>query len=949
VTSAGDPLRDVRALAEALGTAASTDATLEALARLHVDLTERLRRTPTLGTALAVTVSASGALARTITRHPAALDVLADLHLPGANGHRPGSSRLDSSRLDSSRPDPDFGVAGGHAATGDPVADAELGLLRIAARDLLGLDRLEEVGAALTARAAAVFSGALARSGLESLAVIAMGKAGGAELNYSSDVDVLLVADEPVDDRAVRRLLGDVRRCFRVDLDLRPEGRAGPMVRTLDAYREYWARWAEPWEIQALLKATPLAGPDELGQRFALAAAEALWARTFGREEIARIRELKSRAEELASRQRPGEVELKRAPGGLRDIEFAVQLLQLVHGRADPALRTPNTLAALAELGAGGYVAPADAWSLAESYRFLRLVEHRLQLAELQQVHRVPADTRRRAVLARSLGYGDDGWASALERFDTELARVRLQARQLHERLWFRPLLYAFAVPAPAAGAGERARLVDGAPGGAPGGRGRHTLAADAALTRLAAFGFGDTTQAQIALEELTRGLGRTSRLLQQLMPLVLGWLSDSPDPDAGLTRLRRLVGVPLVQRRLTTTWRDAPDAARRLCRLLGTSAVVADTLVDEPDLLETVATDAVDLPSSAELATTLARSLEWRPDAQRWPTLRRLRRRERTRIAVADLLGFLDLAATGRALARLDEAVLAQALEITAPDAPWAVIALGRLGGAELSFASDLDLVLVGDAEGHEAARLEDAARRLLRHLKGSTPADQILPVDLSLRPEGRVGRLVPTLRGLETYLERWAAPWERQALLRARPIAGREEVAVAAMQAIGGFVGGRGLSEPERREIRRLKARMERERIPPSDDPQFHLKLGRGSLSDVEWTVQLLELEVGLREPSTLRALDLLVTRGVLPGEDGEALREAYVFCESVRNRAYLVTGRPADALPSRPEVLGTLSRSFGKSPAELREDYRRVTRRARRVMDRRFWGRSVGPESG
>lgn len=940
-TSTGDTVRDVGALAEALGAPDAVDATLEALARLHPDLADRLRRTPELGPALAVTVAASGALTRAITRHPAALDVLATLHLPGPGT---GQRRLGPGRSSPNRRAA-TGTPEGPMSTGDPVADAELELLRIAARDLLGLARLEEVGAALTARAAAVFAGALERSGLESLAVVAMGKAGGYELNYSSDVDVLLVADEPVDDRAVRRLLGDVRRCFRVDLDLRPEGRAGPLVRTLDAYREYWARWAEPWEIQALLKATPLAGPDELGERFARAAAEALWERTFGRDDIARIRELKSRAEELASRQRPGEVELKRAPGGLRDIEFAVQLLQLVHGRADPALRTPNTLAALAELGAGGYVAPADAWSLAESYRFLRQVEHRLQLAELQQVHRVPADPRRRAVLARSLGYADDSWASALERFDTDLARVRLQARQLHERLWFRPLLHAFAQPAPEVGTGRPAPEV----GGAPAGRGRHTLAADAALARLAAFGFGDTAQARIALEELTRGLGRTSRLLQQLMPLVLGWLSDAPDPDAGLTRLRRLVEVPLVQRRLTTTWRDAPDAARRLCRLLGTSAVVADTLVDEPDLLETVATDVVDLPSSSELAATLSRSLRWRPDEQRWRTLRRHRRRERTRIAVADLLGFLDLAATGRALARLDEALFAQALDVVAPDAPWAVIALGRLGGAELSFASDCDVVLVGDAEGHEAARLEDAARRLLRHLKGSTPADQILPVDLSLRPEGRVGRLVPTLRGLEAYLERWAEPWERQALLRARPIAGRDEVAAAAMRAIGGFVSDRGLREPERREIRRLKARMERERIPPSEDPQFHLKLGRGSLSDVEWTVQLLELEVGVREPSTLGALDLLLAEGVLSGDEGEALREAYVFCESVRNRAYLVTGRPADALPSRPEVLASLARSFGKSPAELREDYRRVTRRARRVMDRRFWGRSAGPESG
>src|SRR4051794_5343586 len=293
--------------------------------------------------------------------------------------------------------------------------------LRIATRDLLGIDALEQVGAALAAMAADVFTAALELADGEGLAVVGMGKTGGRELNYASDVDVMLVAAEGSDtavvERRARAAVDIARRCFRVDLNLRPEGRNGALVRTLTSYEAYWDQWAEPWEFQALLKARALAGDPELCAAFDVSAADHLWARPFTAESIRSVRAMKVRTEADVARRGLSERELKLGPGGIRDVEFAVQLLQLVHGRADEELRTPTTLDALAELADAGYVARRDSEQLADAYRYLRTVEHRLQLEDEQQVHAIPQAAREQDRLARVLGYNGSAQASATELF----------------------------------------------------------------------------------------------------------------------------------------------------------------------------------------------------------------------------------------------------------------------------------------------------------------------------------------------------------------------------------------------------------------------------------------------------------------------------------------------------------------------------------------------------
>ncbi len=856
------------------------------------ELTERVAVDGRLLAATVAVAAASPHLTRLCVADPAAIHVLGDLD------HRVA---LD-----------------GPANAAGLVRWKRLELLRIAARDLLGLDRLEQTGAALARLADDVLrtaDGLARRRG--TLTVIGMGKLGGRELNYASDVDIVLVGDgDP------RPLLATARQAWRVDLDLRPEGRSGPLVRSLESYLAYWDRWADTWEFQALIKARPVAGDADLAACFMAAAAERVWGRPFGADELRAVRAMKARVEGEVARRGQSDRELKLGPGGIRDIEFAVQLLQLVHGRADGGLRSPTTLTALDDLAMGGYVARTDAHALDAAYRFLRAAEHRLQLVEDQQVHTLPSDPGARTRLARVMGFRDQADETALGQFEAELRRHQTAVRSIHERLFFRPLLEAFTRSA-GAGLSERA-----------------------AAERLAAFGFSDADRTRQAVGELTRGFSRSSRLMQQLLPLLLEWLSEAPDPDLGLLGLRSLSTGRHRRDHLLVLFRESPEAARRLCLLLGTSAQFSRGFERHPELLADVARDrGLVAGTRAELLGQANRSLTWRRGAdERRHALEQLLQVEWLRVAAGDVLGLTDVSATEGGLTDLAEAVLQTALDEVGPPLPFAIVAMGRLGGGELTYASDLDVLFVFDGDRRaDTSVAETAAEQLLRYLNGDTPASRLWTLDMALRPEGKQGPLARSLAAYQTYYERWARLWERQALLRGRVVAGDAEVGRRFQEIAQAFVWDARLSDDEVREIRRMKARIEHERIPVGEDPQFHLKLGRGSLSDVEWTVQLLQWQRGIRTEGTMAALDVLSHAGAISEGDATVLADAYRFCEETRNRLYLVRGGPGDALPSTGPVLTRLARSLDTTPTGLREEYRRRTRRCRQVVERLFYGRA------
>jgi len=825
-------------------------------------------------------------------------------------------------------------------------------MLRIAARDLIGEASVEDAGAEIAHLAEACLSAALGavRASVEAppgarFCVIAMGKLGGEELNYSSDVDVIFVHDggdgavpwaAKTGEHLIRMLAATTEdgQVFRVDTTLRPEGRSGALSRSLAGYKAYYEKWAQPWEFQALLKARPVAGDADLGERFMAMIEPFVFPERLEPEALREIRELKSRAERAIAAQGIADREVKRGPGGIRDIEFAVQLLQLVHGRRDVGLRTPNTLHGLAELAHRAYVGDQDADELTEAYRFLRKVEHRLQLAQERQTHTVPDDDRARLRLARAMGYRDTPERTALASFDADWRGTQKIVRRIHEKLFYRPLLERFA-QAPA-------------------------LAPDAAQERLNALGFRSPGRALKFLSDLTAGLSRRAKLMRTMLPVMLDWMSDSPNPDLAVSSFRDVALTIGGNPAALGVLRDAPPVVELLCRVLGTSRIAGEYLQHVPEFVAEMADPkALARRPKREYVREALEHVEWRGEpAERDAALRRLKRRGVLRLMCRDLAGATPVEEIGRELTALAEGAVRAALASledehpAPPGARFCVIGLGRLGGEELNYASDLDVLYVFDGPDENASQrwATRIGEGLIHRLAASTEEGQVFRVDTSLRPEGKGGALVRSLAGYRAYYERWARPWEFMALTKARPVAGDPTLAQQFADLIAPWVWRAQLAEEAVHEIRTIKARVERERLGPREDPKRQIKVGEGGLIDVEFTVQLLQLRHGhsvpaLRTTSTIAAIAAAAEAGLLDLERARWLADAFRFLNRVRNRLYLVRGRASDALPVEADELEVLARALGyPSPAArnaFAEEYRRTTRRARQVCEDVFYG--------
>ena len=795
------------------------------------------------------------------------------------------------------------------------------------------------------------------------LAIIAMGKCGARELNYVSDVDVIFVGEnaEPI----ITRVAGEVMRLaseafFEVDAALRPEGKAGALVRTLDSHIAYYQRWAKTWEFQALLKARPAVGDAELGQRYLDALMPMVWNACEREDFVSEVQAMRRRVVSLV----PADVrdrEIKLGTGGLRDVEFAVQLLQLVHGRTDDSLHVASTVDALAALGAGGYVGRDDTANLTASYEFLRLLEHRLQLQRLKRTHLLPPPDDDEAMrwLARAAHVRPDGTHDALGVLREDLKRQNVRVSKLHAKLFYQPLLESVGT------------TVGFAQGMSPA----------AAERQLAALGYEGPQSALTHLGALVNSSGRRGRVLAVLLPRLLDWLSDTPDPDSGLLAYRRISEALADQRWYLSTLRDESAVAKRLMRVLGTSAYVPELLMRAPEVIQSYA----DGPAGPKLldaepdvvAHALIASAGRHPGpARAIAAARTLRRRELARVASADLLGMLDVEQVCTALTSVWVAVLQCALDaviranvgdgrlaaagaaagVGAP-ARIAVIGMGRLGGGELGYGSDADVMFVCDpvqgaygVDETRAVKWSVSVAEQVRALLAMPSDDPPLDVDANLRPEGRNGPLVRTLASYTAYYQQWAQPWEVQALLRAKPVAGDVDLGRRFMELADRvrYPAG-GVSPAAVQEIRRIKARVDAERLPRGADPNTHTKLGRGGLADVEWTVQLLQLrhahEVpGLHRTSTLETLDAIGDAELIPAADIAQLREAWLTATRARNALVLVRGKPTDQLPGPGRQLNAVAVAAGwptGDGGEFLDNYLRVTRRAKAVVGRVFGG--------
>ena len=980
-------------LLTALAAAADPDLALAALARMPRDteLLTALHQDADLARRLALVLGASAALGDHLARHPEGWRLLRGpepLACPPAGELR--SALLTAVGADPGTPEP-VAMAGPDAGPDvgpdvGPAAALRIAyrerLLHLAARDLTGQMTIDDVAAELADLAAAALEAALAisRSQLPAgaapgrLAVIAMGKCGGRELNYASDVDVIFVA-EPAEggagdangaalQTATQLAAGMIRVCsqstpegilFPVDPNLRPEGRDGPLVRTLASHRAYYERWAKTWEFQALLKARPVAGDPALGAAYAQAFTPLVWQAAQRDNFVEDTRAMRRRVVSSLPAGQAGR-ELKLGPGGLRDIEFAVQLLQLVHGRSDDTVRSPATLPALAALADGGYVGRADAASLAAAYRFLRSVEHLLQLRQLRRTHTLPDDPAVLRRLGRALRTEEVGAAAtgrapepSPSRADpaAELAaawrRHAAEVRRLHEKLFYRPLLEAVArLPS------EAARLTP-----------------EAAQARLEALGYADPAGALRHIEALTSGVSRRAAIQRTLLPVMLGWFADAASPDAGLLGFHQvsdaLGNSPWFLRLL----RDDTMVARRMARVLAASRYATDLLLRQPEMVAILGEDAQLAPRPAAALQAEAVAAVGRhagpPDAV--AAVRALRRRELLRTATADLLGLSVIEETGEALTAVTGAAVGAALQVAVRTAEAShgplptrlcVVAMGRFGGHETGYGSDADVMFVHDplpgASEEEASRAAHAVAEDLRALLARPAPDPPLLIDPGLRPEGKQGPLVRTLASYRAYYERWSVPWEAQALLRAEPAAGDRALGARFTALADEFrYPAGGIGDDFAREIRRIKARMEAERMPRGVDPALHLKLGPGGLSDVEWVVQLLQLRHAdavpeLRTTRTMTGLAAAAGAELVGEDDAAALSAAWRLAARVRDAAVLVRGRPSDVLPTRQPEVAAVASVLGYPPEayqDLEQDYRRSARRARAVMERLFYG--------
>ncbi len=769
-------------------------------------------------------------------------------------------------------------------------------MMRVAARDLAGAG-LEDVVAEISAVAEACLEAAAREVAPDDLrlSVIGLGKLGGAELNYSSDVDLLFLheGDPTVAERAAAgliHLLSDPTAegiALRVDPTLRPGGRSGLLTRSLEATLVYYERESAVWERQAMIKARLVAGDPWLGAQFVQGLTPLVYPAELPPGAIDEVRRTKVRLEEYIRRRGKELTEVKRGRGGIRDVEFAVQLLQIVHGRRDPALRSPNTLAALAALSAEGYVAEPDGSALADAYRFLRRLEHRLQIVRDLQTHDLPADPHARRTIGRSLGLdGADGLRREVER-QTGLVRG------LHERLFYRPLLEAFAGP--------------------------QLPARDRAVTEelLSGLGFGSPARSYDVLARVMDPATRLGKVMAHVFPVMAPALALAADPDAALVRLERVAEAVGGRAGPADALATDPGAARRLAHAVGASSFATDLFVADPERIRALADGVVHASdAAADLVSVIARSAA----------------RE------------LDARATGDALAEVADRVLREAVDAAAPDLPFAVIGMGKLGARELNFASDLDVVFVYEGEGStDLRRAGDAAERVLQHVR-----DAGWEPDADLRPEGRNGPLARSIAGYLEYWSRYAETWEFQALLRARAAAGDPGLGRRfELNAADFAYPPDGLTLDRVADIRHMRARIERERVRPAEAGKFHFKLGYGSLADVQFAVELSLMRHGgarsdIRTRRTLEAIERLAAARLIPDAAAHALGEAFVFLSDVKNALEVDRRLHAEAVPASPEEQTSLARRLGyeEYPRQsFLDDYLRITRRSRRAMERLF----------
>ena len=820
-------------------------------------------------------------------------------------------------------------------------------------------------------------------------AVIGMGKLGGYELNFSSDIDLIFVySDDAQTDMEVENSEYFSRLCeflikamseitadgyvFRVDVRLRPESSAGVIIRSMESYESYYEGWGDLWERQALIKARPVAGEMAFGDEFIRMIQPFVYQRYLDgvtlTEIKADIRRTKGRIEEqLLGEGTDLEKHVKLGPGGIRDIEFTVQCLQMIHGAKRKSLCSQNTLEVLAALKASGLLDAEDADALTRAYKFLRVVENGIQIEADQQRYLVPEKEAEERELARRVGYGHSADNDALETFQADYSEHRERVRAIFEKVTAADVDSEGGVDIAVLLSEEDPQALEGF---------------------LRTFHFENIREAQRLLRRLANGADGVQfspsvrRTFFKLAPTLLGVLRDSPNPDMALRYLSAFTDKVGARSSYYTMFAEKPSTLEVLTRVCGTSLYLADMLIASPELFDllTVPTLIERAKTFAEKQTEVLGIIAEAPEGRMLSMVRRYKNDEIWRIALRYILGNAKLSDTTQELSDLAEAILqavcseveaefqqAHGTPLAEDGTPvtFAVIGMGKFGGRELNFSSDLDVMCVYSADGETTEGMpnvdyfSEVGLELIKRLAGDQGMG-IYEVDLRLRPHGKGGVIALPLAGYEQYYGSVAEVWERQALTRARVVAGDiEGLGQAFLKVAEAFCYGDALTAEEIAEIVRTRQRQEAQatrrrstrrsgrRGSSSQTPTANVKSGYGGLVDIEFVVQILQLVHGGREASVrIQNVPLAIERlhgiGVLTEVQREGLADGYQYLRSVENALRIVHDRALDALPKNRSEVEQLARRLGYTGGEqsaadtFLQDYGKCTETTRGLFN-------------
>ncbi len=881
--------------------------------------------------------------------------------------------------------------------------------LRIGARDLMASVTLEETVRELTALADASLNAAyrFCRAEMETdygvlnlpgtekpnrFVVLGMGKLGGGELNFSSDVDVILLYENDEGESAGGRkgkvgprqffsavgqkiihAMGDVTEdglVFRIDLRLRPLGANGPLVQSVNSAMLYYESWGQCWERAALIKARPVAGDLGLGASFLKEIEPFIYRRYLDYTTVDELRHMKARIENELLMGDEKARNLKLGYGGIREIEFFTQALQLVNGGYEPKLRGPNTLLALVELARHNFISLEERNKLTEAYRFLRQAEHKVQIVQEAHAHSIPEGKDEEQAYARRLGYQPQGKRSERELFWRDHRHYTNTVRGIFDRLFY----------------GAQKEMIDN--DGAAGSIWNDLDSQELITRKLAEAGFADPAKGYENLLAVRDGEAfsppspKRLKVLRALGPALIAAITKSGAPDQALFNLAQFTHRIGGRTGFLTLLAENPQTMQLLITLFADSQFLTDLFLQRPELIDTLI--RVDLTrvdkTKAEMRRELGAALgAYDNDLEaKLNAIRRYKTEEFIRIGLHDLGGSIELVPALQQLSNLAEACLQAALDLTLAElrekygavtnGKFAVIGCGKLGAREIDYNSDLDLVFIyqaaedaqsaGGSQGRLPAHefFVRVGQKLPTYLSAPTEEGIAYKIDMQLRPSGKSGPVVCSLDAFRDYHQSAAQLWERQALIKTRFIAGDHGLGKAVEKIIERFAYGAGLPADGVGEIHHLRMRMERE-LAGEDDGRFNLKKGRGGLVDIEFLTQMLQLAHGhrlpkLRQRATLDALKALGDAKILPARQCQLLADGYLFLRRLDHRLRLARDQSIDAFDAEPGCVDSIAKALGygvgkksarrsaaNSGEKLLQDYQARREKIRACYERYF----------